>query len=140
MAHDSPQRNEWLVYQNEPTFCVEASGFQRHDYHVIKTTSLGDYACYGVKDRDAGFIKHRAEWYVNGRYCAYLSEQTSTYRTFALTTTLFQDVWSLGCNNGPGVHVWITTDTWNWAAYGPYWYPYYGGYGIRPITGHCHCP
>lgn len=116
-------------------------GEQWHDRHVIETTAMvGAYACGSRLQRDPGQIGHRAEWYVNGRFCAYLSEQWSQTRWWSFQTFVNQDVWHLGCNNGAGVHVTISMDTWNYVQYGRTWFPPYGGPGVRPITRHCHCP
>jgi hypothetical protein len=136
-AHTSVQARTVRVHSG--TICVDAYGEQSHGYHIVRTNVRWD-SCRQSLYRDAGDIWHRAEWYVNGRYCAYLSPQYSTYGGSSYQTSITQDVWPLGCNNGPGVHVTISMDTWNAAYHVRTWYPAYGGPGVRPITSHCHCP
>ncbi len=90
--------------------------------------------------RDPSYIRQRGEMYASGRYCLSIAERQNTTRTYWVTTQLNFDVWPY-CNNGPGNNVYITLDYWGWAAYGAAWYPSWGGNGgVRPMTGHCHCP
>lgn len=127
-------------YSND--FCVRAYGEQSHAYSIFRT-EIRTARCTGPYAIEVNAIRHRAEWYADGRYCAYFNETTNPSQMSQLQTIIDQDVWYLGCNNGPGVNVGITMDTWNWAYFQrrPGWYPNYGGWpGSRPITQHCHCP
>lgn len=138
-AHSTWGYGVRMVWQTS-NFCVRGSGAQTHNWHIIETQTTTSN-CSAALWRNAGYIRHRAEWYVNGRYCHYIPEQVMSNSDWIARTEYPVDVFWRGCNNGVGVHVWITMDTWHWAAFGAYWYPNWGGWpGIRPVTGHCHCP
>lgn len=138
-AHSLVFSNTRVPYYSD-NFCVRTYGEQSHSYSIIRTETRTS-RCTLPLNVGAGSTKHRAEWYADGRYCAYIGEVTSNASMASMQTVINQDVWLLGCNNGPGVNVTITMDTWSWSAYKGYWYPNYGGWpGSRPITGHCHCP
>lgn len=136
-AHTSSQNRTVRVHSG--TICVDAYGEQGHNYHIVRTTVRWD-SCRQVLHRDAGHIGHHAKWYADGRYCAYMDPVYSTSSWYSHQTSITEDVWYLGCNNGPGVNVTITMDTWNYARHINTWYPPYGGPGVRPITSHCPLP
>lgn len=143
-AHWNLMTRTVVPYYSANAICVRAYAEQDHDHSVIRTETLGPPGCNaGINTNAVGDIRHRAQWFADGRYCAYVEEQRSDSTRYQYQTNVSQDVWYLGCNNGPGVNVYITMDTWNWAwsFRENRWVANYGGDpGQRPITGHCHCP
>jgi len=136
-AHYNETYGGRCVYLSN-NFSVLGEARQYHGYSQYYTSTKTNQSS-AYLNRNPGYIRNRAEYYADGRYCAYVGERSNSTVTYQLATYINQDIWPW-CNNRSGVNVYITMDTWNWAAFGSYWYPNWGGGGIRPITGHCHCP
>lgn len=132
-----------VPYYSQDQICVRADAEQDHNRSLVRTETRVARCTGGINTNAPGDIRHRAEWYADGRFCVYIPEQRSPTTSYQFTSYVNEDVWYKGCNNGPGVNVYISMDTWNWAwsFRENRWVADYGGNpGTRPITGHCHCP
>lgn len=154
-AHDGlASRSGWME-KNIDGQGTWSWSHQNHSYHQIGVGSYLEYdfgnlytqSCAKQWERPGGHLVMRAEWYRDGYGpCAFTTTSgpyqgwiSNPYDLAAMYWEWDGDVWHLGCNAGPGVHTWITMDTWQyvWGARGSN--RWIGG-AARPAHGHCHCP
>ena len=144
-AHESNMQVGPRYYYGSSTFCVQGSVSQDHYWHSIFTSAQAP--CTYANPRDPGYIGQYQEYYKEpyfgapGTYCGSFGWVYNPNRTAGFYQQYNWDIWShfgSACNYGPGVNVTISIDSWQAAAYGPYWYGVNNPW--RPATYHCHCP
>jgi len=146
MAHNSQSRKQGFVYAGNNQ-CVRGDDRQNHGGALlsrsVNTISLlaNGNLCGGAFTVDPGHIAQRGEIYKDGQWppCAVGGWQYNPSRSYDFYWQTNEDVWFYnGCNNGPGVHVYLTHDIWH-AVWGVNTGSWLIG-SFRPATAHCHCP
>jgi len=147
-AHNSESSRYGVVYAGHNQ-CVFGHDKQNHGGGVlsrsnetVSTVAAGNL-CGGAYTVEPGMITHRADTYKAiapgqpGQLCVRGTWQYSPTRSYNFHQQTNTDIWHQ-CNNGSGVHVYITQDVWHgvWGANVHFWLM--GSW--RPSTGHCHCP
>ncbi len=118
--------DRWTFVWATNAFCVSAEGAMTHydeSYTTATWTSDGIDNCRAAAPRNAPYIHNQAAFFSNGNLCgSYPERQLQDSGRNFLTTTV-------GFSIAPWCPGHATMDTWNWAAYGSYWYPQeHGGY------------
>lgn len=140
-AHDSVGARGGRLFSS-PTICVDGAVVQNHGYHWMQTTALG-----GGRTCDWGPVRtwhtqyqeyyKTAVWGQPGTYCGFRGWNQSPdggHVDYVLVNNW--DIWHMPCNNGAGVNVWISIDSWQYS----WWNNTWNGGAWRPATAHCHCP
>lgn len=139
-AHNSEGKRQGRLF-GSPTFCTFGTVVQNHGYHWVETSAWGgDRSC----DRGAANTSHTqyqqyyktAVWGQPGTYCGFEGWHMSGGGQPSFVKVYNWDIWHMPCNNGGGVNVWISIDSWQYSAWNGVW----NGGVWRPATAHCHCP
>lgn len=126
------------------TFCTNGTVDQNRTWHYIPTAAYGGNRACGRGLTATQFAQAQSYYKTPligqpGTYCGsvgwiYSPTGIKTYQQFNNW-----DIWSYfgnACNNGVGVNVYITIDSWQYAMENGVWQ---GGVW-RPATWHCRCP
>lgn len=126
-----------LVY-GETGFCVQGGVTQAHSWHSVSTymTNCQNNVSTWHAQYQQYYKVVPGAYY--GRFCFSEPGKQSNNQA-AFTNTYTWDIWNW-CNDGPGVNVVLTVDSWQWSWDGRAGSPGWKGNVWTPATSHCHCP
>lgn len=134
-SHPSTEDRYRQVY-SEPGFCVLANARQDHTWHRMETTTRNSCGAFATTHTQYQQYYKVPTWGAPGTYCFSEGWHQSPPNVTSWVKFYDYDIW-YWCNNGGGVNVWLSIDSWQYS-----YKPNYGFVGApwRPASRHCHCP